>query len=372
MNAHSTQSNPDRTQPNTDVTSPSTISDSFPNQTNISNHLSPLDTNTITSGTITPPPLAVQKRQTRRWLAAFFAISHAILLMAIGWLGYKFSGLQKQLTEQKQINQTLTSQIHDIDDKLVKLSTPMAEIAAAEVDKTTTATTNGQNQLDVLKVQLQTADMLLAKADYPAVKNLLDTISYQLNQPNSGITPAMRLTLSNSLQQDQQLITKLQSQPTVWQTQSMALVEIQKFLQEKHADYQQVLVKKSAPSNTPLTYAQAQLFEMLTTLNFALQASQNQQSDLYISYASQLKQQANNLADSEKTNEGKLLSPTDSMQLQEMINKLNNQLPVSPRLQTGQILQNQIPPATPTTYANTPVVVEKSTSATSPTAKKQP
>lgn len=371
MNANSTQSNPDHTQPNTDVTSSSTIADSLPTQTNIDNHLPPLETENITNETITPPPLAVQKRQTRRWLTAFFAISHAALLMAIGWLGYKYGWLQKQLAEQKQINQTLTSQIRDIDDKLVKLSTPMAKIAT-EVDKTTTTTTNGQNQLDVLKVQLQTADMLLAKADYPAVKNLLDTISYQINQPNNGITPALRLTLSNSLQQDQQLITKQQSQPTVWQTQSMALIEIQKFLQKKHADYQQALAKKTAPNTTPLTYAQAQLFEMLTTLNFALQASQNQQSDLYLSYTSQLKQQAESLADNEKATNGKLLSPTDTTQLQEMVNKLNNQLPVSPRLQTGQILQNQIPPANPTTYANTPVTIEKSTSATSPTAKKQP
>lgn len=295
---------------------------------------------------IIAPPITYQKRQTRRWLALFLGMTQLGLLMAIGWLGYKHFQLQKQLTEQKQLIQTLTSQIHDVDDKLVNLDHP---VKITNNDTTPTQDNNHKNQLEVLKVQLQTADMLLAKADYPAVKNLLAVIGYQLNQADNGITPAMRLTLTNSLQQDEQLITKLQTQPNIWQRQSLELVEIQKFLQKKHADYQQGAPQKATLTNTPLTYAQAQLFEMLTTLNFALQACQNQQSDLYLTYTNQLAQQANALTPSNN-----LLTANDISQLQEKIKQLNEQLPTTPRLQTGQILLNQIQPLpTPNTVTTT-------------------
>lgn len=284
----------------------------------------------------TPLPLPYQKRQARRWLSILLVLSQLILLAAIAWLIHQHYQLQKQINEQKQTNQTLTSQVHDIDDKLVKIHQPIALATSTVASETIDS---DKNQLDVLKVQLQTADMLLAKADYPAVKALLGVIDYQLNQPSNGLTPAMRLTLSNSLKQDQQIITKLQSQPNVWQNQSMTLVDIQKFLQKKHADYQQQI--KTNPADAPLTYAQVQLFEMLTTLNFALQASQNQQSDLYLTYTNQLQQQANAFVTNEKATEPTLLSNADVSQLQDMVKKVNEQLPTTPRLQTGQILVNQ-------------------------------
>lgn len=66
--------------------------------------------NTTEPETITPPPLAVQKRQTRRWLTVFLVLSQLGLCAAIGWLGYKQIELQKQLTEQKQTLQTQANQ----------------------------------------------------------------------------------------------------------------------------------------------------------------------------------------------------------------------------------------------------------------------
>lgn len=276
--------------------------------------------------------LEQQKSKAKMLLSWFLLTMQVLMLIGLGWLSYQYIKVNQQLEQQRQSHQILLNQIHDIDDALINIR--QQSVSRVE-EKNDTFT---QSQLELLNIQLQIIDLLLEKGDYTTVKTLLTALDYQISHNNQELNPAFVQVLHSNLQQDIARITQLQSQPNAWQMQTVALMEVQKFLQKK-----QTLFHQEHMNHEKTIYIEHYFSQLMITINFAMQACQAQQVDLFRSYLQQANQQLDDIVFlQKKQNNYSLLQQTDVVKIKGWLTQLVNNPPKNVRTQTRKVLNSHM------------------------------
>ena len=243
-----------------------------------------------------------------------------LLIMGFLWLYVSQQRFQNQVNERLQSNEQVVTRLNDMDDRLFALNqqgAPTPNVALG-------VGSHAQNQLDLLRIQIQAAENLLADNNYQAALGLLRGLQWQLSQSSNEIAPALSLVIQQSLTKDIERLQAQSAQPSPWQLQNIAIQNIQEFLNSRERDnshepnnsHERNSHKpnshernKSIDNNTPLTRQQLTLHEVIMTLNLASQASNMREQSQLTGYLRQARKQLQTLVTAPPTSS----SPTPSV-----------------------------------------------------------
>ncbi|TXD96863.1 hypothetical protein ES754_07470 [Psychrobacter frigidicola] len=240
------------------------------------------------------PTAGQQRRQASILLLRLQWLLILLLIGALLWLYVSQQRFQHQVNERLQSNEQVVTRLNEMDDRLFAISQQSVPQLSAEVSS------QAQNQLDLLRIQIKAADRLLVDNDDKAAIDLLRGLQWQLSQSNNEIAPALTIVIKQSLTEDIERLQAQSTQPSPWQLQNIAIQNIQDFLHshERNNSHERLDSKKEqavATNNTALTQRQLTIHEVIMTLNLASQASNMREQGQLTRYLRQARSQLQTL-----------------------------------------------------------------------------
>lgn len=259
------------------------------------------------SESLSKDPSAIQqRRQANTLLLRLQWLVILLLIAALLGLYISHQRFQHSVNERLQSNEQVISRLNEMDDRIFAMSQqtlPEPRVAASN---------QAQNQLDLLRIQIQAANRLLADNNSSAAIDLLRGLHWQLAQSSNEIAPALTVVIKQSLLKDIERLQAQSAQPSPWQIQNLAIQNIQDFLHshERAANGSNSISNNNSNLDTPkntqksrmasnnnlaLTRRQLSIHEVIMTLNLASQASNMREQDQLISYLTQARKQLKTL-----------------------------------------------------------------------------
>ena len=238
------------------------------------------------------PSAGQQRRQANILLLRLQWLLILLLIAALLWLYISQQRFQNQINERLQSNEQVVSRLNEMDDRLFAISQQSVPVLSTVVGS------QAQNQLGLLRMQIQAADRLSADNNDKAAIDLLRGLQWQLSQPSNEIAPALTIVIKQSLNKDIERLQAQSAQPSSWQLQNIAIQNIQEFLHshERVNSYdEQGATTIVANDNVALTRRQLTIHEVIMTLNLASQASNMHEQDQLIVYLRQARNQLKTL-----------------------------------------------------------------------------
>ena len=266
------------------------------------------------------PSTVQQRRQANILLLRMQWLVILLLIAALLWLYISQQRFQHSVNDRLQSNEQVISRLNEMDDRLFAMSQQTLPEPRVK------ASSQAQNQLDLLRIQIKAADRLLADSNDSAAIELLRGLHWQLSQSSNEIAPALTIVIKQSLLKDIERLQAQSSQPSPWQIQNLAIQNIQEFLHshERLGSYEGTDLQRrelvdaatenkqqlkandtSAASDTNLTRRQLTIHEVIMTLNLASQASNMRKQDQLVSYLTQARKQLKTLVPEASTSDNK-------------------------------------------------------------------
>ncbi|ERL55712.1 hypothetical protein [Psychrobacter aquaticus] len=257
----------------------------------------------INSESLSEGPSALQQRRQAtvfllrlQWLVIF------LLIVALLWVYISQQRFQHHVNERLQSHEQVVSRLDEMDDRLFALS----QQTLPEPSSAASSQSQAQNQLDLLRLQMQAAGRLLADNNDSAAIDLLRGLHWQLSQSSNEIAPALTLVIKQNLVKDIERLQARSAQPSPWQLQNLAIQNIQDFLHS----HEQAMNASAQSKNSSLTRRQLAIHEVIMTLNLASQASNMREQEQLIGYLRQAREQLQTLIPQTLTPQ--TLSPQES------------------------------------------------------------
>ena len=269
------------------------------------------------------PSTVQQRRQANILLLRMQWLVILLLIAALLWLYISQQRFQHSVNDRLQSNEQVISRLNEMDDRLFAMSQQTLPEPRVK------ASSQAQNQLDLLRIQIKAADRLLADSNDSAAIELLRGLHWQLSQSSNEIAPALTIVIKQSLIKDIERLQAQSSQPSPWQIQNLAIQNIQEFLHshERLGSYEGTDLQRRelvdaaienkqqpkatnatdalAASDTNLTRRQLTIHEVIMTLNLASQASNMRKQDQLVSYLTQARKQLKTLVPKASTSDNK-------------------------------------------------------------------
>lgn len=269
------------------------------------------------------PSTVQQRRQANILLLRMQWLVILLLIAALLWLYISQQRFQHSVNDRLQSNEQVISRLNEMDDRLFAMSQQTLPEPRVK------ASSQAQNQLDLLRIQIKAADRLLADSNDSAAIELLRGLHWQLSQSSNEIAPALTIVIKQSLLKDIERLQAQSSQPSPWQIQNLAIQNIQEFLHshERLGSYEGTNLQRrelvdaaienkqqpkatnatdtSATNDTNLTRRQLTIHEVIMTLNLASQASNMRKQDQLVSYLTQARKQLKTLVPKASTSDNK-------------------------------------------------------------------
>ncbi|MDN3447534.1 hypothetical protein QL886_07785 [Psychrobacter sp. APC 3281] len=269
------------------------------------------------------PSTVQQRRQANILLLRMQWLVILLLIAALLWLYISQQRFQHSVNDRLQSNEQVISRLNEMDDRLFAMSQQTLPEPRVK------ASSQAQNQLDLLRIQIKAADRLLADSNDSAAIELLRGLHWQLSQSSNEIAPALTIVIKQSLLKDIERLQAQSSQPSPWQIQNLAIQNIQEFLHshERLGSYEGTDLQRRelvdaaienkqqpkatnatdalAASGTNLTRRQLTIHEVIMTLNLASQASNMRKQDQLVSYLAQARKQLKTLVPKASTSDNK-------------------------------------------------------------------
>lgn len=250
----------------------------------------------MNSESLSKDPSAVQqRRQATVFLLRLQWLVILLLIAALLWLYISQQRFQHNVNERLQSNEQVVSRLNEMDDRLFAVSQqPLSAPNTADSNQ-------AQNQLDLLRIQTQAADRLLADNNNGAAIDLLRGLHWQLSQSSNEIAPALTIVIKQGLLKDIERLQAKSAQPSPWQLQNLAIQNIQDFLHSHERATNANAPIKATDNNTGLTRRQLAIHEVIMTLNLANQASNMREREQLIDYLQQARKQLLTLVPEQST-----------------------------------------------------------------------
>ena len=246
----------------------------------------------MNSESLSQEPSAIQqRRQANMFLVRLQWLMILLLIAALLWLYISQQRFEHNVNERLQSNEQVVSRLNEMDDRIFAMS--QQTLPAPR----TAASSQAQNQLDLLRIQIQAADRLLADNNESAAIELLRGLHWQLSQSSNEIAAALTVVIKQSLAKDIERLQARSSQPSSWQLQNIAIQNIQEFLHsyEREHPTNGSDLTQNLDNNMSLTRRQLMIHEVIMTLNLATQASNMREKEQLVGYLRQARKQLQTL-----------------------------------------------------------------------------
>ena len=231
------------------------------------------------------PSTGQQRRQATMFLLRLQWLVILLLIAALLGLYISQHRFQQSVNERLQSNEHVVGRLNEMDDRLFAMSQQTLP------EPSIVASSQAQNQLDLLRIQTKAADRLLVDNNDSAAIELLRGLHWQLSQSNNEIAPALTVVIKQSLIKDIERLQARSAQPSPWQLQNLAIQNIQDFLYSHERAIMADTASQTTNNNTGLTRQQLVIHEVIMTLNLAIQASNMRDKEPMIGYLNQAKKQ---------------------------------------------------------------------------------
>ena len=231
------------------------------------------------------PSTGQQRRQATMFLLRLQWLVILLLIAALLGLYISQHRFQQSVNERLQSNEHVVGRLNEMDDRLFAMSQQTLP------EPSIVASSQAQNQLDLLRIQTKAADRLLVDNNDSAAIELLRGLHWQLSQSNNEIAPALTVVIKQSLIKDIERLQARSAQPSPWQLQNLAIQNIQDFLYSHERAIMADTASQTINNNTGLTRQQLVIHEVIMTLNLAIQASNMRDKEPMIGYLNQAKKQ---------------------------------------------------------------------------------
>ena len=246
----------------------------------------------MNSDSLAKEPSAIQqRRQANMFLVRLQWLVILLLIAALLWLFISQQRFERSINERLQSNEQVVSRLNEMDDRIFAMSQqtlPEPRIAT---------TSQAQNQLDLLRIQIQAADRLLADNNESAAIELLRGLHWQLSQSSNEVAPALTVVIKQSLMKDIERLQARSSQPSPWQLQNLAIQNIQAFLHSYERPARATDASNTSANDVGVTRKELIIHEVILTLNLASQASNMRKKDQLVGYLRQARKQLQTLVD---------------------------------------------------------------------------
>lgn len=246
----------------------------------------------MNSDSLAKEPSAIQqRRQANMFLVRLQWLVILLLIAALLWLFISQQRFEHSINERLQSNEQVVSRLNEMDDRIFAMSQqtlPEPRVAASS---------QAQNQLDLLRIQIQAADRLLADNNESAAIDLLRGLHWQLSQSSNEIAPALTVVIKQSLMKDIERLQARSSQPSPWQLQNLAIQNIQAFLHSYQRPALTTNASYTSANDVGITRKELIIHEVIMTLNLASQASNMREKDQLVGYLRQARKQLQTLVD---------------------------------------------------------------------------
>lgn len=240
----------------------------------------------MNSESLSKEPSAVQqRRQATMFLLRLQWVVILLLIAALLALYISQQRFQKNINERLQSNEHVVGRLNEMDDRIFAMSQQTLP------EPSTVASSQAQNQLDLLRIQTKAADRLLVDNNSSAAIELLRGLHWQLSQSNNEIAPALTVVIKQSLIKDIERLQAKSAQPSPWQLQNLAIQNMQDFLHDYERTMTANALSRSADNKMSLTRQQLVIHEVIMTLNLAIQASNMREREQLIVYLGQARNQ---------------------------------------------------------------------------------
>ena len=240
----------------------------------------------MNSESLSKEPSAVQqRRQATMFLLRLQWVVILLLIAALLALYISQQRFQKNINERLQSNEHVVGRLNEMDDRIFAMSQQTLP------EPSTVASSQAQNQLDLLRIQTKAADRLLVDNNGSAAIELLRGLHWQLSQSNNEIAPALTVVIKQSLIKDIERLQAKSAQPSPWQLQNLAIQNMQDFLHDYERTMTANALSRSADNKMSLTRQQLVIHEVIMTLNLAIQASNMREREQLIVYLGQARNQ---------------------------------------------------------------------------------
>ena len=244
----------------------------------------------MNSESLSKEPSAIQqRRQANMFLVRLQWVVILLLIAALLWFFINQQRFERNVNERLQSNEQVVSRLNEMDDRIFAMSQQTLPAPRAA------ASSQAQNQLDLLRIQIQAADRLLADNNESGAIELLRGLHWQLSQSSNEIAPALTVVIKQSLVKDIERLQARSSQPSPWQLQSLGIQNIQEFLHSYERPNNTVGQTNSTDNNVNLTRRQLVIHEVIMTLNLASQASNMREKEQLVGYLRQARKQLQTL-----------------------------------------------------------------------------
>ncbi|MGP9688537.1 hypothetical protein ACT3TH_05180 [Psychrobacter sp. AOP22-C1-C5] len=243
----------------------------------------------MNSESLKNPSTVQQRRQATMFLLRLQWLVILLLIAALIGLYISQYRFQQNVNERLQSNEQVVSRLNEMDDRLFSMSQQTLP------EPSTVASSQAQNQLDLLRIQTKAADRLLVDNNDSAAIELLRGLHWQLSQSNNEIAPALTVVIKQSLIKDIERLQARSTQPSPWQLQNLSIQNIQDFLHNHERATTSDAQMNTSDKNVILTRRQLVIHEVIMTLNLAIQASNMREREPMIGYLRQAKKQLQTL-----------------------------------------------------------------------------
>ncbi|WP_131668574.1 hypothetical protein [Psychrobacter pygoscelis] len=246
--------------------------------------LKPQPTEEASVSTESAPPLT-PTQQRRKAGQLLLWLQWLLILMLIAMMVWMFilqQRFEQEVLTRLQTSEQVGSRLNEMDDRLYAISQQTLPVQNQPTGS------QAQNQLNMLRIQLQAADRLITDSDYPAAVSLLRGLLWQMSQDNNEIAPALTIVLKQSLEHDIDNLLAQSAQPSPWQLHNLAIADIQGYLRQQVTSAESE--KQTSDTRRLATY-EVMVHETIMTLNLAMQASNMRDKSLLLMYLQQAKEQ---------------------------------------------------------------------------------
>ena len=165
----------------------------------------------INTESLSKEPSAIQqRRQANMFLVRLQWLVILLLIAALLWFFINQQRFERNVNERLQSNEQMVSRLNEMDDRIFAMSQQTLPAPRAA------ASSQAQNQLDLLRIQIQAADRLLGDNNESAAIELLRGLHWQLSQSSNEIAPALTVVIKQSLVKDIERLQARSSQPSPW------------------------------------------------------------------------------------------------------------------------------------------------------------
>ena len=267
----------------------------------------------MNSDSLAKEPSAIQqRRQANMFLVRLQWLVILLLIAALLWLFISQQRFERSINERLQSNEQVVSRLNEMDDRIFAMSQqtlPEPRVAASsqaqnqldllriqiQAADRLLADNNESAAIDLLRIQIQAADRLLADNNESAAIDLLRGLHWQLSQSSNEIAPALTVVIKQSLMKDIERLQARSSQPSPWQLQNLAIQNIQAFLHSYQRPARATNASNTSANDVGITRKELIIHEVIMTLNLASQASNMREKDQLIGYLRQARKQLQTL-----------------------------------------------------------------------------